>query len=263
MKKLLKPFSILGVIVLVIGIGLSIAAIKMGAEIVLPIQKGEILSTSSPYLEYFTEEELNQITEIDVEIKVASVIVTTGETFHLEYTNFTHADLLCEIEDNALIIKESDRFSYTDLFTSNEKPTILITIPYNYTLDLFYVKLGLGDLKINALSTKQFTLENGVGIVTAENLISENVVITGGVGQIDIAGEIKNLKYEGGVGEFSYYGVGSPDDYTYKIDAGIGDITLNGQHYTEIGNDIKIGNGKNNIDIDAGIGSITINIGDE
>ena len=46
------------------------------------------------------------------------------------------------------------------------------------------------------------------------------------------------------------------DDYKFKVEKGLGSITVNGNSYSE---DFEDGEGTNIIDIDGGVGSININ----
>ncbi len=259
MKKLLKPFTILGSIILVIGIGLSIAAMQMGADITIAKHK---IGTPNSLNTYFSGSDLSQITKIDIEINFASIIIKEGDTFDLEYTGFVHTDLLCEVNGSTLIIEDSDRFSFSDIFSSSDFPTIVLTIPYNYEFDTVSIKLDAGELTINALSTQKFEFDNGAGKATIKNLSANKSVFEGGIGEIYVSGTVLNLKYNGGVGKFTFDGYGTPSDYTYKISSGVGDVSINGENYGGLGNNIKIGDGKNTIDIKTGVGSVNINIVD-
>ena len=46
------------------------------------------------------------------------------------------------------------------------------------------------------------------------------------------------------------------DDYKFKVEKGLGSLTVNGNSYSE---DFEVGEGTNIIDIDGGVGSIIIN----
>ena len=118
-------------------------------------------------------------------------------------------------------------------------------------------ELGAGEVNIGELNaTREADIEGGAGQITIGGGSLNNLSIDMGVGQLDLTSKIigegeLNL----GVGEVKITLIGSREDYTLKLNRGIGNILLEGEVISDAD---LFGNGKNTLEINGGIGSIEV-----
>ena len=78
-----------------------------------------------------------------------------------------------------------------------------------------------------------------------------------GVGKIELTSVFTGKsEIDAGIGELNLNVLGNKEDYTLKVDKGIGSIKVDNENAED---NSTIGDGFNIIDIDGGIGSININ----
>ena len=130
---------------------------------------------------------------------------------------------------------------------------------------------------ISSLTTYEFNLELGAGVAKLSDIKTiESASIDGGAGELKIEDcEFVNLDLDIGVGECTasfrlkgesdvYCGVSSTNltlyeydknDYTVKVDKGIGDVVVDGVSAKD--NDV-LGTGANIVDISCGVGEVDV-----
>lgn len=178
------------------------------------------------------------------------------------------------VNDNngTLEIKERKNISFlkrTDYY-------ITIYIPKGVTLDKVDIENGAGVIKADSLNARYLELEVGAGLSEIKELnVSEEASITTGAGKLVVNdGTLNNLELEIGAGSAKIksrvtgksditVGVGNLElelnedinNYTFKVETGIGKVNINNQ---KVGNNELVGNGRYMIDIENGIGSVEI-----
>lgn len=159
---------------------------------------------------------------------------------------------------------------------NNKKGDITIYLPSDFEAEKVELNAGTGNINIEELTTEMLDIDAGTGNITGSNITAHKVDIDGGVGDIDLDEvNLSNADIDCGVGKVSLQGsltgknqidcgVGevdlsledSADNYDIRVDKGLGDITINGEKYS----DLKWNNKKadNSLDIDGGVGDIDI-----
>jgi len=93
-------------------------------------------------------------------------------------------------------------------------PNFVITIPRGYVFDDVAISMGVGNLQIESLEARTFTLEGGVGSVIVDKLHSNRTMVDMGIGSVTLR---LRGKYE---------------NYYLDIDTGIGSVIINGRKHS-------------------------------
>lgn len=208
------------------------------------------------------------LARVDMDLAATPLIIENGEEFSLQTNNKN-----LRIEYNHGILKVSEKQKV------NVHPTglvLILTIPTDHILTSFELDMGAGNVTIGYLTADNIDMDFGAGEVAIHNLNArKSADIDGGAGKITIkSGLVRDLDLDMGVGELDLgilptgrcdmdMGVGSSritisvpiDNYTVKIDRGLGSITLDGQ---KVSDGTYGADGGHTIDISGGVGSIDI-----
>lgn len=233
----------------------------------------DILETTSQEMDIVNIENL-ELSKLDIDLKYSNLIIRTGNRLKVETNN---ENIKFKENKNQLKLEEKDY----KLFSKKSETKVILYIPEDIIFDKVKIEAGAGKLYIQKLKTKELSFSIGAGQTSIENLIvTDKAKIEGGAGNVDIlSGTINDLKLDVGVGKFTIQakltgdnkinaGIGelninlmdNIENYTIKAQKGIGTIRLDNQITY---NNVKYGDGQNNIDIDGGIGSIYINTNKE
>lgn len=220
-------------------------------------------------LKYY-EQSYNSIKEIVVDARYSKVVITKGNNFNVVGTDMK-TKLTSKVNDGVLTVTEtSNKF-----WNVNSKGVINITVKDNVILNELEIKHGAGSLDISSIAALNFELEQGAGRVVIDNVSFDKTNIDGGVGEIIVtSSRLNNLDMDLGVGHASIEanilgkneidcGVGAVDinllnnidDYTIRVDKGIGSVKIDGVSYKD---GSVIGTGANSLLINGGIGSIDV-----
>lgn len=171
------------------------------------------------------------------------------------------------------------KYNFGNIFGNNSgngKSNITIYLPSDFVADDVKIEAGAGNINIEELTTKRLDINAGAGNISGKNITASQVDLDGGVGDIDfeevnlsnadIDCGVGNINLQGyllgrnkidcGVGEVDLTLKGSVEDYNIKIDKGLGNVSIDGQKYSEI----RWNNAStdNSLDIDGGVGNIEI-----
>ncbi|MGM9641964.1 MAG: DUF4097 family beta strand repeat-containing protein [Eubacteriales bacterium] len=210
-----------------------------------------------------------EISSLEVDLSGAALQIKTAESFAVESN---HKYVTVKSDNGRLRIRETKR----PFASSPEGVKVTVCIPEGFVFDDVSIDTGAGTVDIEALAADVLELSLGAGRADIRNLTANTRAdIDGGAGELTIdGGKLCKLNLEMGVGKLTLksrlegkcsldYGVGetklillgSREDYKIRIDKGIGDATLAGEHMND---DSTYGSGSNFIDIDGGIGAIRI-----
>ena len=182
--------------------------------------------------------------------------------------------------------KLSELFCSSD---SHQVPTIDITVPSD-RLDSFTLKVGAGQLDLSGISADDISIDVGAGESNISELTADNITIRTGIGEADCeritAGKaliecgvgdshfddtnlsdatihcgVGDLSYEGnlfgtsvvdiGLGDTDFTLEGNPDDYSIKVNPGVGSCYVESSGInSSASNDIVINGGMGSIRLD-------------
>lgn len=231
-------------------------------------QIGNIMGRNVEMITY--SEEYQDIENIKLDIKYAELTIKSGETLKVEAEKVNED---WKIKQDGKTLKISNVGKSWGLY--NETPVLIIYVPETMKLEKTELDFGAGRADIQYLESRIVDLDFGAGKVTMSNIKAERADIECGAGEVIIENaDLNNLKAEAGVGRLEYSGeikgkskidcgvgeielklIGGADNYTFSLDRGIGEMSLNGE---SIKTDTNIGNGNSYIEIDGGVGAVRI-----
>ena len=254
---------IAGLILAVVGSGLCAAAAKMGAPLPTRSDWNRSWRTSShDVLEHHDGRSLpynEDISHLKVDLPIGDLTLLEGDSFSYELSGFNEDDLNIYVQNGTLHIKCKKDHHWGNW--GHKEYALTLTIPKGHSFRKAEIEMGVGHAQVYDLHADELDISAGAGEVLMENIFAREMDVDGGIGSIHVQGEVHDLDYEGGVGEFIFEGIGDPDDYRYEVENGVGSVQINGADYSGLGNDIKFGSGSRKICIDSGVGSVTIEIG--
>lgn len=278
-------------------LGIACASIGIGIAILL---FGTLFSGGRDRNRYNTfsyQDEVKDVTSIDLDIDFAKVHIVEGDTFHVEVKNTTEDGFHSEVKNGVWYLEDNfdDRYSI-NLFgfrlpininvgfhrEDEWYPTIIVTLPEGFVADEFDMEFGAGELVaeyINANSVDfsmgagEMTLKNlsvkdhsefsvGAGSIKINRLTAKDVTMDCGAGEINVSGEILGNSYINcGVGEINLDLDGEEEDFNYIVDCGIGSVKINNKEWDfTTHQSIYNDNAKGTFELDCGVGSISLRI---
>lgn len=213
------------------------------------------------------------VTELDLEVKAAELSIVTGRELKVE-SNLKN--LTVAVKNGKLVIEDESHGAWFGGFGDAE---LILTLPEGTSFEKAEIAAGAGKVTIEDLRADTLRLELGAGKVDISNLeAASKAKIEGGAGEINLrGGSLRNLDFDIGVGEVNFKAavlgsseinagvgetnitlLGSKEDYSLRINKGIGSVRVDGQ---SLGDGGAYGSGNNEIEIDSGVGSVRVNFG--
>lgn len=223
------------------------------------------------------------VKSLNIDNAIGNLEIRVGETFRVEAKNVSKR-FSAEVDENGCLnVGDSGNdmkflwFNFQGISNPNSKITVYLPADFvgkevtintgagnlfvdRLNTDYLYVDGGAGKISGNHVQAGKARVEGGVGSINLNQVFFEDSNIECGVGSVEINGKMLGQTYvECGVGSVKLNLQGRPEDYGYKVDTGIGSISLNGDKIS----------GQNNVDavnllkIDGGIGSVKIRIQSE
>ena len=193
------------------------------------------------------EASLEPFDTLKLEVAVAAIQVKEGDSWQLRLVNeglnlrdTAPYQLNYSQTDGTLSIWSSpDHFNLLPSHSDSDI-RVELTVPSGTVLDRAELTLGVGSLDWQDCAVE--------GLLQAEN----------GVGKLDVSAPVGETELTTGVGDVSLEVMGEQADYAWQLDAGVGDIRLNGETtppftFTETG-----GQGKYTLSLSAGTGSVSL-----
>lgn len=284
MKRVSKIF--LGIACTCIGIGivLTLIGIAMG---------GRAISRADNNYSYTFEAE--GIQSINLDVEYGHVIIEEGDDFRADVYNVVEDGFEGYVDGETWYLKQSESFGDTINFfgldlpfsfgwfgNDDYSPKIVITVPSDYIAKNLEIDLGTGEIEVDELNTENANFEIGAGSMEVRRLnVTEKINCEVGVGELivkklqaneadfecgagsmRITGEVLGDLYaDCGMGEIQLDLNGDEEDYNYDVSCGVGDIKLNGHHYSfsaddTIRNEDAIGTYK----LNCSVGSLKVTI---
>ena len=203
--------------------------------------------------------------DLDINVGASNLTIKTCDKSTLELTS----DYVYDITNEKLTVKtKNNKIRYK----KNSEVTLCVA---NNSFDEVKISGGAGNIKINNLEANKVKFELGAGDVTIDNLTAlKSFVLDGGAGDVKILNSfLTDSDIDLGVGNFKAttifkgdtdidVGVGNLEiklsdgieNYSFDIDKGIGNVTVDGMKKSSG----KYGVGNTSIKIDGGIGNIEI-----
>jgi hypothetical protein len=278
MKTFAKVWLSIGLIAIVFGLGLLIIAFGFGSRrIDLPT--------------YSLNESYDGIQSIDMDIAYGEVTILEGEQFHIEAEHLPNKNFEAYVTDGIWYIKSdvSNKFnlfgnkvSLYQLLHWNDDitPEIRITVPKEFAADQLNLRISAGTLEaetitanngsftvdagklnINQLSIKDKSDYNvGAGEMIINQIEAQDITVDCGVGRIDIAGTLTgDNDITCAVGRVDLNLSGQENNYSYSVEASVGNVIINGDSYHNIVGERIINNDADHtLNLECSVGNITV-----
>ncbi len=267
-------FLICIIIAGICGVGIGVARMFKIWDVIDASQSaGDLAVIEGAEWTKWTADEVRQnLKELKIDVRTAAVRIVDADEFRVE-TNNKH--MMQEYRDGRLSLIEQS----FDFWADDWESELVIYWPSGMKLEEAYLSTGASQVRIDKLEAETVSLGLGAGRAEIGKLVATRVTnIDGGAGVLEIAdGELHNLdldmgvgrvaisaqmtgknKIDAGLGRLEVNLKGNTEDYSVKINKGLGAVRINGQN---IGDGEVYGNGEAMVEIDGGVGSIEVEIG--
>ena len=278
MKKFAKIWLYISLLSIAFGVVIVIAAMIAGSRWRTPI---DTISLKETY---------DNVESLNFNFNYGRVYIKEGDSFSISAENVPETAFNSYVSNGVWYIKEKygilinvfgksiriDRWFDWD-FEKNAR-TITVTLPKDFIANECNLTIGAGEVDIEAINAKKGTFSVGAGKVNIDKLsITEksdyevgagsmyinkisavNTEIECGIGEISISGELKGYNnIQCGIGHIKININGHESDYSYDLEAGLGNIVINNRRYHGMNTSIN-NNTDNRLELECGIGSIEI-----
>ncbi len=215
--------------------------------------------------------------DLELELTAGTFEIVEGDSDKIIVRSAKKIDL---IQNGKKLIVDTDRGVKVHFFgISDEGHHVEITLPKGKEFRNIDVEIGAGQLEADSLTAEDIEMKIGAGSIIVDSLICEEGKISVGAGEAiikeGISGELDldvglgDLQYDGslsgdldadcGMGNMDIRLDNEEEDYDYKIDVGMGDITIGNNSYGGMAQSKEIDHDADaKMDLDCGMGSIKI-----
>ena len=271
MKRFVKICAITGLILLLLGLGITAVSAAMGGRYTnsLPSRLASRVwhnhmpwlvrwgddraddwddwndpddtdrSPGSSQIKTVSDPSYAQARKLDVDIDKGVIRVLEKEGISQIQVNVqdTYNRTQCYMDEFTLKVKRESGRS-----RGNEAPRIEILIPAGYGLDKLSLDLGAAECTVLGVTTSKLEIDTGVGAITFSGTVNGDVEVETGVGDVTL-----NL-------------TGSQDGYNYQVECGVGSIDVGAEHYTMLSHETHINNkAPYTMELECGVGNIAVN----
>ena len=271
MKRFVKICAITGLILLLLGLGITAVSAAMGGRYTnsLPSRLASRVwhnhmpwlvrwgddraddwddwndpddtdrSPGSSQIKTVSDPSYAQARKLDVDIDKGVIRVLEKEGISQIQVNVqdTYNRTQCYMDEFTLKVKRESGRS-----RGNEAPRIEILIPAGYGLDKLSLDMGAAECTVLGVTTSKLEIDTGVGAITFSGTVNGDVEIETGVGDVTL-----NL-------------TGSQDGYNYQVECGVGSIDVGAEHYTMLSHETHINNkAPYTMELECGVGNIAVN----
>lgn len=286
MKKGWKAFWIVCMSLAVLGVGLCIAGVVLGATVSGIreafglhdrweghfLEDGSVAEHAASAAQHSGEgtgaHRYSGIRELDIDVTCLEVEIMKGEGSAVtvdtrDVTDQMLEDLVVRGKGSELKIEMKDRSVWDNLSKNQYKSQgrLLVQIPEGVQFDEASLHVGAGVLYADDIQAKELDIEVGAGQVSLDSFTAEEMSLECGAGEAHVRGDaLREAKIECGVGSVSYTALGSQQDYNYELSCGIGELVVGYDSFSGLGKERDINNGgSKDMEIECGIGTVTVN----
>lgn len=280
MRKFTKGMLVAAGIFGMVGVGLIIAGVAMGAnisDIEIPgsirekiwwIEESAADDTGFTNAKTVQKKEADEADIYDLqyqplnfefELRSDELILEEGDSYQVYVYEDDGNDVTVKEDRGTLKIiskrKKSD-------VASAQNCKIRVLYPKDVTLDELEIELGAGQIIFDRdVETKTLNLELGAGEFTNSGAITTREAdLEVGAGNMELHDlSAKEINGECGVGDMALSVTGEFADYNYDLECGIGKISIDAESYSGFAKEKHISNGADrSVDLECGMGNISV-----
>ncbi|MDF2539195.1 MAG: hypothetical protein K0S76_2216 [Herbinix sp.] len=273
-------------------LGIGLLAIGFGIAILIVAAASGVSWRDVPT--YSMDESFEGIESIDIQIGAGEVIIVEGDDFHVKADNIPKDSFQSHVTSDGTWVIKQDRDYIVDLFgvhfsigqiawwKDEFRPEVTITIPKDFTASEFSFEIGAGRADVETILAQKgrFTVgagkividqlniseasdyEVGAGEMIINQMMVNNITVECGFGDVNMNGTVTGeSSVECGVGSINLDLSGDLEDYSFRVENGIGSIRINNESYRNLQErNLLSGEARNSLDLECGVGSISIDI---
>lgn len=289
MKKFLLSA---GALLLVVGLGLSWAGVRMGGEtratvhlfgrswdvyvpsagwgVVMdyagpatptasPGQSVERASGSAPVgAVTVTDNNATPFSAVSLDVDLGNVTIAAGDDYCVEIRSWgTGYAVDFWYSNDTLYIESNDSDSFLPTNCGSE---ITVYVPADVRLESLYVDLDLGDLTLAGLDLEYADLSLDLGSLTGDGLtVTTTFQVEASLGEVTLFGDLgEYVDISADLGSVQL-GLSRPvSEYCWELEADLGSVTVDGREQKLVDYEVTGGDGNRSIVVDADLGSITL-----
>lgn len=287
MKKFTKGMLILACVFLAVGLGFSVAGAAMGASMEEMDFSGDfrdgarrmknmVFGNNDWDFDWNDDDDeagyseanwvqndenvrtypVDAVDEIEIDLRYDELVLKTHaeDTILVSVENDTSGNVKVESSSNKLKIKSTKK---------KNNRCITVSYPAGRKFSKMDINVGAGNVSAeDDLLADELDVEIGAGeFANDASITAETLKVEVGAGEADITGvSAKKIDGECGIGSLFLSIKGEQTDYNYKLECGIGDISIGDESYSGFAREKKITNpgASGEIDLECGIGEIEI-----
>ena len=154
-----------------------------------------------------------------------------------------------------------DQPHYWLSFGGYDTAQIQINVPKGYNLDKIEVNMSAGSTKINGLKAEKIEANAAAGRLVLNDLECKDFELDASMGTAKVSRLTCENKtsIQVGAGQVSASLTGYESEYTYKVDVGLGSVSIGDNHFSGI-TDQKMNHGTTQklIDVDCALGKVNV-----
>lgn len=223
------------------------------------------------------EFDADEIKNLDLELTAGTFTIKEEDTDKIIVRSAKKIDV--SQDGDTLEVSTEKRGKIFFVGGTDEGNRIEITLPKGRNFHKIDIEVGAGQMNSGYLYSDEMEMEIGAGSITMDGFQCKKAKVVVGAGEAIIKdGYVGNMDMEVGLGDIQFNGfldgnldadcgmgnmdielLGLEENYDYKIDVGMGDVTIGNNKYGGMATSKEIDNNKNKvIDLDCGMGSIKI-----
>ncbi|BBF41884.1 conserved domain protein [Lachnospiraceae bacterium KM106-2] len=282
MRLFQKIITILGTLLVIIGIVIVVVAVSCGGHLLEQEEDNKNFTTVS--MEDL--ESTNKISSIRVDGESDKVQFEYGDEFKVVADKVDKDKFKVANENGTLVVEDKTRnghkflgmdITFFNFHFNNKAAKIVITIPKDFVSDTTEIHLNAGEVSGESLQTNHLILKLNAGSIDLDQLVVKEdgkITVNGGsidmddfngnnmdialnAGSVEVSGKFSgNNRVECNAGSAELNVNGSYDDYYFKYDVSAGNVEIDGESYHKDG---KINSDKKDgFDLDCSVGSIDV-----
>lgn len=216
--------------------------------------------------ELFYEFPGQNILSMEIDIANSDVVITEGNEFSVRTDNIKKDDFSCRVSRTGKLTvgNAGNGFSLFNILSRRSfiiRGYVEITVPAGWSFENLELAASTGTLYSDvAMQAEKAVLSTETGTVSVKNLTSGNTKLKTSSGKIIAEGMLTgktDINCQSGTVEASF--TAPKDMYSYSVDSGMGEVSVNGTVYS---GSTKASSGtakKDNIKMTCGSGYISVN----
>ena len=202
--------------------------------------------------------EFGNLSNLDIEL--------TSDELHLKSYDGEGIRVETSDSDDKVRVRQDGNTLKIKSLTKVNGTTITVYYPENLQFDEMDIEVDAGAIYIeDDLAGNELDIQVGAGeLVSEDTLSAREVNLDVGAGDVEITVLSANsLEAECGVGELNIGLVGEETEYNYKVECGLGSVSVGNQTYSGISESARVNNAgaSRSMELECGLGDVKIVFG--